>query len=101
MDDAFPIVRRPAWGPGMPVLVSVPHYGTRPLPDITADHYREPSFASFAYGFADVWGRQRVRFQVPNVVHRGDDMSFKVRGFEAGEKVKVRLAAKAASSPVP
>jgi N-formylglutamate amidohydrolase len=55
MDDAFPIVRRPAARPGMPVLVSVPHYGTRPLPDITADHYREPSFASFAYGFADVF----------------------------------------------
>jgi N-formylglutamate amidohydrolase len=35
--------------------VSVPHYGTQPLPDITADDYREPSFATFAYGFADTF----------------------------------------------
>jgi N-formylglutamate deformylase len=39
----------------MPILVSVPHYGTQALPGITADHYREPSFATFAYGFADTF----------------------------------------------
>ena len=55
MDEAFPIVRRPASGNGTPVVVSVPHYGTRPLPHITLDDYREPSFATFAYGFADVF----------------------------------------------
>ena len=37
------------------MLVSVPHYGTRPLPGITQADYREPSFATFAYGFADVF----------------------------------------------
>jgi N-formylglutamate amidohydrolase len=37
------------------MLISVPHYGTQPLPDITADDYREPSFATFAYGFADTF----------------------------------------------
>jgi N-formylglutamate amidohydrolase len=36
-------------------LVSVPHYGTRPLPHITRDDYREPQFATFAYGFADTF----------------------------------------------
>jgi len=35
--------------------VSVPHYGTEPLPHITRDDYREPSFATFAYGFADTF----------------------------------------------
>ncbi|HEV8440424.1 MAG TPA: N-formylglutamate amidohydrolase [Methylomirabilota bacterium] len=39
----------------MPVLVSVPHYGTQPLPHITRDHYSEPWFETFAYGFADTF----------------------------------------------
>jgi N-formylglutamate amidohydrolase len=37
------------------VLVSVPHYGTEPLPHITRDDYREPWFETFAYGFADTF----------------------------------------------
>jgi N-formylglutamate deformylase len=35
--------------------VSVPHYGTEPLPHITRDHYSEPWFETFAYGFADTF----------------------------------------------
>jgi N-formylglutamate deformylase len=53
--DAFPIVRHPAPERRTPVLVSVPHYGTRPLPEFTADDYREPRFETFAYGFADTF----------------------------------------------
>jgi len=52
---AFPIVRHPAPETARPILVSVPHYGTQPLPGIAADDYREPSFATFAYGFADTF----------------------------------------------
>jgi N-formylglutamate amidohydrolase len=37
------------------VLVSVPHYGTEPLPHITKADYVEPRFATFAYGFADTF----------------------------------------------
>ena len=37
------------------MLVSVPHFGTEPLPHITRDHYREPWFETFAYGFADTF----------------------------------------------
>ena len=55
MDGSFPIVRRPAAGVRLPVLVSVPHYGTQPLPDVTRDDYREPWFATFAYGYADTF----------------------------------------------
>ena len=55
MSDPFPIVRRPAAGSRLPVVVSVPHYGTRPLPHITADDYAEPRFATFAFGFADLF----------------------------------------------
>src|SRR5690349_8010518 len=55
MDASFPIVRRPAPGSRAPVLVSVPHYGTQPLPHITRDHYCEPWFETFAYGFADTF----------------------------------------------
>jgi N-formylglutamate amidohydrolase len=55
MERSFPIVRHPAPGKRTPVLVSVPHYGTRPLPHITRDDYREPWFETFAYGFADTF----------------------------------------------
>jgi N-formylglutamate deformylase len=54
MEGAFPIVRRPA-ARGTPILVSVPHFGTEALPDVTSDDYREPRFATFAYGFADAF----------------------------------------------
>jgi N-formylglutamate amidohydrolase len=55
METAFPIVRPPAPGTETPVVVSVPHYGTRPLPHITADDYCEPRFETFCYGFADTF----------------------------------------------
>jgi N-formylglutamate deformylase len=51
---AFPIVLHPANAPA-PVLVSVPHYGTLPLPETSAEDYREARFATFAYGFADTF----------------------------------------------
>jgi N-formylglutamate deformylase len=53
--ESFPIVRRPAPGTRSPVLISVPHYGTLPLPDITRDDYGELRFETFAYGFADTF----------------------------------------------
>ena len=37
------------------MLVSVPHYGTQPLPHVTRDDYSEPWFETFAYGFADTF----------------------------------------------
>jgi N-formylglutamate amidohydrolase len=54
-EQAFPIVRHPAAGARTPILVSVPHYGTQPLPHITRDDYSEPWFETFAYGFADTF----------------------------------------------
>jgi N-formylglutamate deformylase len=55
MTEVYPIVRHPEIGRRAPILVSVPHYGTRPLPHITTDHYGEPWFETFAYGFADTF----------------------------------------------
>ncbi|MGH7335289.1 MAG: N-formylglutamate amidohydrolase [Candidatus Rokuibacteriota bacterium] len=55
MDGAFPIVRHPGPGTRTPILVSVPHYGTQPLPHITRADYSEPWFETFAYGFADTF----------------------------------------------
>jgi N-formylglutamate deformylase len=52
---AFPIVKHPPPGKRQPVLVSVPHYGTRPLPHITPADYSEPWFETFPYGFADTF----------------------------------------------
>jgi N-formylglutamate deformylase len=55
VERSFPIVRQPAPDRRTPVLVSVPHYGTEPLPHITRDDYGEPWFETFAYGFADTF----------------------------------------------
>jgi len=55
VERAFPIVRRPAADVRAPIVVSVPHCGTEPLPHITRDDYREPRFETFAYGFADTF----------------------------------------------
>ncbi|PYM92994.1 MAG: hypothetical protein DME04_13145 [Candidatus Rokuibacteriota bacterium] len=51
----FPIIRHPAPAKCTPVLVSVPHYGTQPLPHVTREDYSEPWFETFAYGFADTF----------------------------------------------
>src|SRR5438034_1000793 len=51
----YPIVRPPAPGTRTPILVSVPHYGTEPLPPVTREDYWEPRFETFAYGFADTF----------------------------------------------
>jgi N-formylglutamate amidohydrolase len=48
-----PLVRRPAAGTRAPIVVSVPHLGTEPLPDVAPGDYREPRFETFPYGFAD------------------------------------------------
>jgi N-formylglutamate deformylase len=55
MPPSFPIVRHPVPDRRTPVLVSVPHYGTQPLPDIVRDDYCEPWFETFCYGFADTF----------------------------------------------
>lgn len=55
VEPAFPIVRHPLPEMRTPVLVSVPHYGTEPLPHITPNDYVEPRFETFAYGFADTF----------------------------------------------
>jgi N-formylglutamate deformylase len=55
MERTFPIVRHPEPGARTPVLVSVPHYGTQPLPHLTRSDYSEPWFETFAYGFADTF----------------------------------------------
>jgi N-formylglutamate deformylase len=55
LETTFPIVRDPAPGTATPVVVSVPHYGTQPLPHVCRDDYREHRFETFAYGFADTF----------------------------------------------
>lgn len=57
MTQAFPIVKYPADAEPArsPILVSIPHFGTQPLPGMTADDYCEPWFETFAYGFADTF----------------------------------------------
>ena len=61
MEQPFPIVRRPAEDRRTPILVSVPHYGTEPLPHITSSDYCEARFETFCYGFADMFARDIYR----------------------------------------
>src|SRR5919202_2213048 len=55
MMPGFPIIKHPPPEAQTPILVSIPHYGTQPLPHITAADYTEPWFETFAYGFADTF----------------------------------------------
>jgi N-formylglutamate amidohydrolase len=55
MRQSFPIIKYPAADRGVPIVVSIPHYGVHPLPHITPDDYSEPWFATFPYGFADTF----------------------------------------------
>jgi len=55
MMSGFPIIKHPPAEVQAPILVSIPHYGTQPLPHITAADYTEPWFETFAYGFADTF----------------------------------------------
>jgi N-formylglutamate amidohydrolase len=55
MAEPFPIIRQPPAATRAPVLVSVPHYGTQPLPHVTREDYCEARFETFAYGFADMF----------------------------------------------
>lgn len=55
MTHGFPIIIQPPAAAQGPILVSIPHYGTQPLPHITSADYTEPWFETFAYGFADTF----------------------------------------------
>src|SRR6266849_4007657 len=55
MTHGFPIIKQPPAAAQVPILVSIPHYGTQPLPHITSANYCEPWFETFAYGFADTF----------------------------------------------
>ena len=55
MNPTFPIIKQPTGETRLPVLVSIPHYGTQALPHITEDDYSEPWFRTFTYGFADTF----------------------------------------------
>src|SRR5437870_3700401 len=55
MMQGFPIIKYPPPEAQAPILVSIPHYGTQPLPHITGADYTEPWFETFVYGFADTF----------------------------------------------
>ena len=55
MDSTFPIIKTPAATTHLPILVSIPHYGTEALPHLTESDYSEPWYSTFAYGFADAF----------------------------------------------
>ena len=56
MTDSALILKPPRRGVDpLPVLVSIPHYGTEALPHIGDEDYTEPWFRTFAYGFADTF----------------------------------------------
>jgi N-formylglutamate amidohydrolase len=54
-ENAFPIVKRPAAAPELPVLVSVPHFGTEAIPGIVAEDYVDPANVALPWGYADTY----------------------------------------------
>lgn len=46
-------MREPAGGAALPVLVSIPHFGTGALPGVDAGWYRSPRYEAFPYGYTD------------------------------------------------
>ncbi len=58
MSAEFPIERRPRRGHDLPVLVTVPHFGTRPLPDLAAGAFTERRFETLPAGFADAFAAE-------------------------------------------
>ncbi|MCB1744643.1 MAG: hypothetical protein KDK91_30035, partial [Gammaproteobacteria bacterium] len=51
---ATPVIKRPPGGVRpRGVLLSVPHYGTRPLPGFADEAFADPAFARFPRGYAD------------------------------------------------
>lgn len=59
MTIEMPILKRPRNGvEPLPILVSIPHYGTQELPHIGHEDYSEPWYQTFAYGFADTFANE-------------------------------------------
>ena len=55
VESTFPIVRRAGADNAVPVVVSVPHLGTGSLPGVTAADFAERAFASFPWGYSDLF----------------------------------------------
>jgi N-formylglutamate deformylase len=51
--EVFPIVREPAPGHALPVLVSIPHFGTDTLPELDASSFRQERYRTFPCGYVD------------------------------------------------
>ncbi len=55
---AFPVVRRPGPGASRPVVVSIPHFGTEPIPDVRPEDYADPQFVHLPWGYADTFAAE-------------------------------------------
>lgn len=53
-----PVLRRPLGGWRHPVLVSIPHFGTAPLPEITVAHYHDPEHARLPVAYTDTFAAE-------------------------------------------
>ena len=53
-DTGFPIVSRPNRAP-LPVVVSIPHFGTESLPGITIEDFADSAFVTFPWGYSDLF----------------------------------------------
>ncbi len=54
-EPTIPIVKRPDTTSEKPVVVSIPHYGTEPIPEMGPDDYSEPDFVHLPWGYADTF----------------------------------------------
>lgn len=51
----IPIIKHPEPAFEMPVIVSIPHYGTEPIPGIGPEDYSNPDFVHLPWGYADTF----------------------------------------------
>ena len=58
MSRPFPIIRRAPKESRVPVVVSVPHFGIEPLPDVGTEHYRESRYDTFPRGYTDAFAAE-------------------------------------------
>ena len=54
-EQIIPIIKHPDAASEKSVIVSIPHYGTEPIPDIRPEDYSDPDFVRLPWGYADTF----------------------------------------------
>jgi len=58
IEQNIPIIKQPDKTSERPVVVSIPHYGTEPIPGINFSDYSDPDFIHMPWGYADTFSAE-------------------------------------------